>query len=293
MIFPNETRTEVTQTSRKSGIIEVSLQAVNPTNDLYEKITGKKCGFNLNVESGSQLRVLLKDKEGNFYLQNLEGYDPNRIVGAKDGSKNCYLAIHQLAKIEVLKSTWRPSLEDAKAELGENAFLAYAGVQQVYNLLLGHYYQFVKAVQNSKMFKLADDETVDYSQFINHLLTTGDWSFFNEALNTYNLALETGRSTYKVDYYVMIYSETKGNFTNSKVVSKRLMTKFDLYDKEGNLKDTEKSALGQLRLEKERNATLQADNVFYSVQIGLVSENGEDIVPNETPNKNNDDDLPF
>lgn len=289
MIF-NETRTEVTPATRKSGIIEVQLCAVNPTNELYEKLTGKKCGFTLDVEDGSQLRVLLKDTEGNFYLQNLEGYDPNRVVGAKDGSKSCYLAIHQLAKIEVLKSTWRPSLEDAKAELGENAFLAHAGVQQVYSLLLGHYFQFVKAVQDSKMFTLSEDGTVDYSQFINHLFTTGDWSLFNLALYTQNLALETGKSSYKVPYYVMVYSETKGNFTNSKVVSKRLMTKFDLYDKEGNLKNTEKGALAQLRLEKERNTTLQGNNVFYSVQIGLVFENEEDIVPNETPIN---DDLPF
>ena len=39
MIF-NETRTEVTPATRKSGIIEVQLCAVNPTNELYEKSTG-------------------------------------------------------------------------------------------------------------------------------------------------------------------------------------------------------------------------------------------------------------
>lgn len=268
-------------TASVSGIVKCQILAVNPTNDVYKRVTGKDYKTPLTYEKGA-LRILIQDETGEFHLQLLERYEADKAVGKADGSMNLYIGIETKSgmsngkpyEFDVLRTKWASSVEEAESETGVSCWLSVRGEKDLYDVLLSNSYALEKALSANKMYVEKEDGSADYRKYVEYLVETGDWGLYNSFIKPVKELKD------KYVKYVMLYTETNGNFKNVRVLPKFLMTHYDLVNTQTN--EMKPYKLNQLKQEGER---IMKEGTFYSVQMGLVSDTEQVI--------NEIEELPF
>lgn len=280
-MFNNTTKTQPkSKGTAKSGLVQVTLQAINPSAELYKTITGRDFGSttDYSVKEGKAPLRLLVSVDNNFLF--IDMWDlQNRINTSKTGKT-------QFIDSTNGKTTWRATKAEAISDLGEDCKEAKVGEETVVNIML----QFRGPILNHIIDNAAQFEQEVYE---------GNWSMFNNLMQLHKIDKK---------FFSFIYTRTSDSgYPNLQAMRNIFTPTWKVLDKENNVKEwTTKEGdkmseviriLNSVRESMDKSEYLQKPNIFISLQLGFVEEGGETpIVSNfEIPEADADktDDLPF
>jgi hypothetical protein len=280
-MFTNTTKSAPKSTvAPKSGLVPATLHAINPTPALYEKIVGRKLGYEVDYtpKEGKTPFRLLVSVNGEFIFMDM--WDLQNKVRVSQAGKT------QFIDSSNGKTTWRMTLEEAVKELGEGCSPCRIGEEDIVNIVL----QYRGVILNSIIDKAAQFDTEVFN---------GNFSMFNDLLQS---------NFVDKKFYIFAYSKTsESGFVNLQALRGIFMAAWKIVDKHGNTptwtdKDGNNTSnviktLQSVRESLDKSESLQKPNIFISLQLGFVTQGGETpIVSNfEIPevDPNATDDLPF
>lgn len=267
----------------KSGLVPATLHAINPSPALYEKIVGRRLGYEVNYDTkdGKTPFRLLVSVNGEFIFMDM--WDLQNKIRVSQAGKT------QFINSSNGKTTWRMTQEEAVKELGEGCSPCRIGEEDVVNIIL----QYKGVILNSIIDKTAQFDTEVFN---------GNFSMFNELLQS---------NFVDNKFYIFAYSKTsESGFVNLQALRGIFMAAWKIIDKNGNNptwidKNGNNTSnviktLQNVRESFDKSESLKKPNVFISVQLGFVTQGGEtpivgnfeipDINPNAT---DGGDPLPF